>query len=55
MIDLISNNVEIIKVQLNSGTVLISEYNSELEKLFNQNQKLWQLSYDLLIKNMEYK
>lgn len=55
IIDLISNNVEIIKAQLNSGTVLISEYNSELEKLFNQNQKLWQLSYDLLIKHMENK
>ncbi len=55
IIDLISNNVEIIKVQLNSGTILISEYNSELEKLFNQNQKLWQLSYDLLMKNMENK
>lgn len=52
IIDLIEKNIEIIKVKLDLGTVLISEYNSEIEKLFTQSQKFWQLSYDLLKERM---
>lgn len=42
-------NVSIAQTQLNEGTILISDFNKELEKLFVQNQKLWQAFYDLVV------
>jgi len=53
IISLAEKNTEIVKDQVDSGTVLISEYNKELENLFSQNQKLWQASYDLLSSSMK--
>jgi len=53
IVSLAESNVKIVKAQVDAGTVLISEYNKELENLFTQNQKLWQTSYDLLKKRLE--
>lgn len=53
IVSLAESNVKIVKAQVDAGTVLISEYNEELENLFTQNQKLWQTSYDLLKKRLE--
>ena len=53
IVSLAESNVKIVKAQVDAGTILISEYNKELENLFNQNQKLWQTSYDLLKKKLE--
>lgn len=53
IVSLAESNVKIVKAQVDAGTVLISEYNKELENLFSQNQKLWQISYDLLKKKLE--
>ncbi len=53
IVSLAESNVKIVKAQVDAGTVLISEYNKELENLFSQNQKLWQTSYDLLKKRLE--
>lgn len=53
IVALAETNVTIIKSQVDAGTILISEYNKEIENLFNQNQKLWQLNYDLLKKKLE--
>ncbi|RRJ91212.1 TolC family protein [Paenimyroides tangerinum] len=53
IVSLSESNVKIVKAQVDAGTVLISEYNKELENLFSQNQKLWQTSYDLLKKRLE--
>ena len=53
IVSLSESNVKIVKAQVDAGTILISEYNKELENLFTQNQKLWQTSYDLLKKRLE--
>lgn len=53
IVALAKTNVTIIKNQVDLGTVLISEYNKELENLFSQYLKLWQTSYDLLKKKLE--
>lgn len=53
IVALAETNVSIIKSQVDAGTVLITEYTKEIENLFSQNQKLWQLNYDLLKKQLE--
>lgn len=53
LVGLAETNVEIVKAQADQGTILVSEYYKELENLFSQNQKLWQVSYDLLKKKLE--
>ena len=53
MVNLAEQNVNIVKAQVDEGTVLISEYNKEIENLLAQNKKLWQAYYDLLLKQLE--
>lgn len=48
LVFLAEKNATIIRTQVEEGTLLVSEYYKEIENLFGQNQKLWQISYDLL-------
>lgn len=44
------SNKAILKAQVEEGTVLVTEYNKELESYLDQMKKYWQAQYDLLQK-----
>lgn len=48
-IQLYQENMSILDAQLLAGTILITEYNNELDLLLKANQQLWQAQYDLLL------
>lgn len=50
IVKLSDSNKEILKAQVEEGTVLVTEYNKELESYLDQMKKYWQAQYDLLQK-----
>lgn len=50
IVKLSDSNKAILKAQVEEGTVLVTEYNKELESYLDQMKKYWQAQYDLLQK-----
>lgn len=48
IVKLSESNKAILKAQVDEGTVLITEYNKELESYLEQMKRFWQAQYDLL-------
>lgn len=47
-VNLTKENLNVLKAKVTAGTILISDYNNEMENYMEQNKKLWQSLYDLL-------
>lgn len=52
IVKLSDSNKAILKAQVEEGTVLVTEYNKELESYLDQMKKYWQAQYDLLQKTL---
>lgn len=48
IIKLTEANLQIVKAQFNEGTILITDYNKEIQNTQEQYKKLWQTQYDLV-------
>jgi len=46
-------NLKIVKAQFDEGTILITEYNKEVQNTQDEFKKLWQYQYDLVSKIIE--
>ncbi len=53
IIKLTEANLKIVKAQFNEGTILITEYNKEIQNTQDAYKKLWQNQYDLVSKIIE--
>ena len=53
IIQLTEANLQIVKAQFNEGTILITEYNKEIQNGQETYKKLWQTQYDLVSKLLE--
>lgn len=53
VIKLSEANLKIVKAQFNEGTILITEYNKEIQNTQEAYKKLWQNQYDLVSKLIE--
>lgn len=53
IIKLTAANLKIVKTQFNEGTILITEYNKEIQNTQDAYKKLWQNQYDLVSKIIE--
>ena len=49
---MVRKNVDITRAKVEEGTLLISDYNNEMELYFEENKKLWQTQYEWISKQL---
>lgn len=51
-VEMVRKNVDITRAKVEEGTLLISDYNNEMELYFEENKKLWQTQYEWISKQL---